>query len=57
MRINVQFTDPRTAQALWSEMYEQNVSDVLAAQNEVVGRIAAGIAATLGDSTAQGEGG
>jgi serine/threonine-protein kinase len=57
MRINVQFTDPRTAQALWSEMYEQNVSDVLAAQNEVVGRIAAGIAAVLGDSTAQGEGG
>ncbi len=56
MRINVQFTDPRTAQALWSEMYEQNVSDVLAAQNEVVGRIAAGIAGVLGDSTATGEG-
>ena len=57
MRINVQFTDPRTSQALWSEMYEQNVSDVLAAQNEVVGRITAGIAAVLGDSTATGEGG
>jgi hypothetical protein len=38
-------------------MYEQNVSDVLAAQNEVVGRITAGIAGVLGDSTAQGEGG
>ena len=57
MRINVQFTDPRTAQALWSEMYEQDVSDVLAAQNTVVERIAAGIAATLGDSTTTGGGG
>jgi serine/threonine protein kinase len=43
MRINVQFTDPVTSRSLWSDTYEQNVKDVLAAQGEVVGKIAKGI--------------
>ena len=43
MRINVQFTDPVTSRALWSDTYEQNVKDVLAAQGEVVSKIAKGI--------------
>ena len=48
MRINVQFSDPVTSRALWSDTYEQNVSNVLAAQSEVVDRIAAGIGGVLG---------
>lgn len=47
MRINVQFTDPETTRALWSDTYERNVSNVLAAQNEVVERIATGIGGAL----------
>ena len=47
MRINVQFTDPVTSKSLWSETYEQNVTDVLAAQSDVVVKIATGIGAVL----------
>jgi TolB-like protein len=47
MRVNVQFTDPVTSRSLWSDTYEQNVKDVLAAQGEVVGKIAKGIAGAM----------
>ena len=47
MRINVQFTDPVTSRSFWSDTYEQNVNDVLAAQGQVVGKIAAAIGAAL----------
>ncbi|MGH7669557.1 MAG: hypothetical protein ACRENQ_08675, partial [Gemmatimonadaceae bacterium] len=47
MRINVQFTDPQTTRALWSDTYERNVSDVLAAQSDIVTRIAAGVDGVL----------
>jgi serine/threonine protein kinase len=47
MRINVQFTDPVTSRSLWSNTYEQNMNDVLAAQGEVVGKIATGIGAAM----------
>ncbi|MDH3456353.1 MAG: serine/threonine-protein kinase [Gemmatimonadota bacterium] len=60
MRITVQFVDPNTAQHLWSEMYEQDVRDVLSAQNEVVTQIAEAIVEILSqpESTAlAGEGG
>jgi TolB-like protein len=48
MRINVQFEDPRTTRSLWSDVYERNVLDVLAAQNDIVARIKAGVAGALG---------
>jgi len=48
MRINVQFEDPKTTRSLWSDVYERNVSDVLAAQNDIVARIKAGVAGALG---------
>jgi TolB-like protein/tRNA A-37 threonylcarbamoyl transferase component Bud32 len=48
MRINVQFVDPKTTRSLWSDTYERNVTDVLAAQNDIVARIAAGVAGALG---------
>ena len=58
MRINVQFTDPATTRSLWADTYERNVQDVLAAQNDVVGRIADGIRGVLSpDSTHTGAGG
>ena len=56
----VTVVDPNTAQHLWSEMYEQDVRDVLYAQNEVVTQIAEAITAILDEqqSTASvGEGG
>jgi serine/threonine-protein kinase len=43
MRINVQLTEPRMAQQLWSHSYEVNVQDVLGAQDSVVRQIAAGV--------------
>jgi len=43
MRINVQLTEPRSIQQLWSHSYEINVRDVLGAQDSVVRQIAAGI--------------
>jgi serine/threonine-protein kinase len=47
MRINVQFTDPVTSKALWAETFDRNVKDVLAAQTEVVDRIATGVKGAL----------
>jgi TolB-like protein len=47
MRINVQLTDPLTSRGLWSDTYERNVNNVLAAQTEVAEKIALGIAATI----------
>jgi TolB-like protein/tRNA A-37 threonylcarbamoyl transferase component Bud32 len=47
MRINVQFTDPVTSKSLWAETFDRNVKDVLAAQSEVVDRIAAGVKGAL----------
>jgi TolB-like protein len=47
MRINVQLSDPVTTRVLWSETYERNVSDVLAAQSEVVTLVATGIGGAL----------
>ena len=60
MRITVQFVDPNTAQHLWSEMYEQDVRDVLFAQNEVVTHIVEAITAILSTpepTVLSGEGG
>jgi serine/threonine protein kinase len=48
MRITVQFSDPVTTRSLWSDTYERDVSDVLAAQGDIVHRIAAGVAGALG---------
>jgi TolB-like protein len=48
MRITVQFSDPVTTRSLWSDTYERDVSDVLAAQGDIVRRIAAGVAGALG---------
>jgi serine/threonine-protein kinase len=47
MRITVQFSDPATTRSLWSDTYERDVSDVLAAQSDIVGRIAGGVAGAL----------
>ena len=55
MRINVQFSDPMTSRALWSDSYERNVNDVLAAQSDVVTRIASGIDGVLAGSTKPGD--
>ncbi len=43
MRINVQLVDPHSIRQLWSQSYELDVSDVLAAQDSVVRQIVAGI--------------
>jgi serine/threonine-protein kinase len=48
MRITVQFSDPVTTRSLWSDTYERDVSDVLAAQSDIVSRIASGVAGALG---------
>ena len=47
MRINVQFTDPVTSKALWSDTYSPNVTDVLGAQSSVVEKIAMGVKGAL----------
>ena len=47
MRVNVQFDDPVTTRSLWSETFERDVSDVLAAQADIVSRTAAGVAKAL----------
>jgi eukaryotic-like serine/threonine-protein kinase len=49
MRINVQLSDPVTSRALWSDSYERDVQDVLAAQSDVVARITSGIGAVIAD--------
>ena len=48
MRINMQFSDPVTTRSLWSDTYERNVKDVLAAQNEIVTLTAQAVAKVLG---------
>ena len=48
MRINVQFSDPATTRSLWSETYERDVKNVLAAQSEIVNLTAAAVAKVLG---------
>jgi len=55
MRINVQFTDPVTTRSLWSDTYERDVSDVLAAQSDVVERVATGIGDALRGPRPPGE--
>jgi serine/threonine-protein kinase len=59
LRINVQFQDPETTRSHWSETYEQDVSNVLEAQSDLVARIAAGVASVLGvvDTSQAGGGG
>jgi TolB-like protein/tRNA A-37 threonylcarbamoyl transferase component Bud32 len=47
MRITVQFSDPVTTRSLWSDTYERDVSDVLAAQSDIVNRIASGVRGAL----------
>ncbi len=48
VRFNVQFSDPITTRSLWSETYERNVKDVLAAQSEIVTLTAAAVNKVLG---------
>jgi eukaryotic-like serine/threonine-protein kinase len=55
MRINVQLTSPTTTRSLWSDTYERDVSNVLAAQTEVVEQISAGIGSTLSAGRQTGE--
>ena len=47
VRINVQFTNPVTSRALWSETYERNAQNVLATENEVAGMIASAVGAAI----------
>ncbi len=47
MRINVQLVEPNTLRHIWTGTYERNVSDVLAAQEEVVQTIATELGAAL----------
>jgi TolB-like protein len=56
MRINVQLSDPVTSRVLWSETYERDVKNVLAAQNEVVGLVASAIGGALGGTKTSGGG-
>jgi serine/threonine-protein kinase len=51
MRINVQLVDPHSIRQLWSQSYELDVSDVLAAQDSVVRQIVAGISKAVIPST------
>jgi serine/threonine protein kinase len=53
MRINVQLVEPRSIEQLWSESYEIDVSDVLAAQDSVVRQIAAGVRQAITQSSSQ----
>lgn len=55
MRIGVQLTDPETSRTLWSNTYEKNVKDVLAAQSEVVAQVAAGVDSVLARPRKPGE--
>ncbi len=48
MRINMQFSDPATTRSLWSETYERDVKNVLAAQSEIVTLTAQAVAKVLG---------
>ena len=48
MRINAQLVEPVSLRYVWSQTYERDVKDVLAAQRELVDAIAADVAGTLG---------
>jgi TolB-like protein len=48
IRFNIQFSDPVTTRSLWSETYERNVKDVLAAQSEIVNLTAQAVGKVLG---------
>ncbi len=54
MRINVQATDPVTTRSLWANTYNVNVTNVLAAQDSVVGLIQHGIDSVLTGTTKTG---
>ncbi len=54
MRINVQLSDPVTTRVIWSDTYERNVSNVLAAQSEVVALVATGIGGALNGTKTSG---
>ena len=47
VRINIQFVDPRTTKAFWSDTYERDVKNVLAAQTEIVNLTAAAVKKVL----------
>jgi serine/threonine-protein kinase len=47
MRINVQLVEPNTLRHIWTGTYERNVSDVLAAQDEVVQTVASEMTTAL----------
>ena len=47
MRINIQFVNPVTTRPLWSETYEKDVKDVLAAQSDIVSLTASAVAKVL----------
>ncbi len=47
MRINMQFSDPATTRSLWSETYERDVKNVLAAQSEIVNLTAQAVSKVL----------
>jgi TolB-like protein len=51
VRINVQFSDPRTTRSLWAESIERDVTDVLAAQDDIVKQITIGVQSVLGGTT------
>jgi len=40
VRVNVQLTDGRTGQEIWSDRYEKAVGDIYAFQSDVTGRVA-----------------
>ena len=47
MRINVQMVDPESLRQFWSQVYERDVDDVLAVQNEVANTIATELGAAI----------
>ncbi len=56
MRINVQFSNAVTSKVLWSDTYERDVKNVLAAQSEVVALVASGIGGALNGTQKAGDG-
>jgi serine/threonine-protein kinase len=47
MRINMQFVNPVTTRSYWSETFERDVADVLAAQRDIVNQTASAVAKVL----------
>lgn len=54
MRVNVQFSDPATTRSLWASTYNRDVSNVLAAQDTVVGYIQRGVDSVLAGTKKSG---